>query len=154
MVDMREAIFILFGVLGAIGVLLVAYPTCLYVKLKAYEKKVKNVHLQIKTQVDIKCDLVNSMDKKTMEITSLIDSYTNHKDEFEMDLKYYNEKFNDYILAYADKDTIIKCNIAEEKIGCTKDYYNETVCAYNRFKSSKVSTYLSKSFLIDDGKLF
>ena len=115
MVDMREAIFILFGVLGAIGVLLVAYPTCLYVKLRAYEKKVKDVHLQIKTQVDIKCDLVNSMDKKTMEITSLIDSYINHKDEFEMDLKYYNEKFNDYILAYADKETIADLLLVDDQ---------------------------------------
>ena len=51
---MSQTIFILFGVLTAIGVLLVSYPTYLYIMLRLNEKKVKEVYLQVKGQVDRK----------------------------------------------------------------------------------------------------
>ena len=57
---MFETFLILFGVVSALGVLVVLYPVCLYIKLKKHEKKVKEVYLQIKAQVDIKCELLIS----------------------------------------------------------------------------------------------
>lgn len=150
---MSEAIFILFGVLTAIGVLLVSYPTYLYIRLKMHEKKVKEVYLQLKTQVDFKCELASNVNNKELE--KVILEYTKDKKEnYNLDLKYYNEIFNKYIYAYSSESNIVKCNESEEKINHVKDYYNEVVSSYNSFKSNKVTAYLSKSFLINDGKLY
>lgn len=150
---MSQTIFILFGVLTAIGVLLVSYPTYLYIMLRLNEKKVKEVYLQVKGQVDTKCELALTINNK--ELRSVIKEYTKDKKEnYNLDLKYYNETFNKYIYAYASKDIIVKCNEAEEKINHVKDYYNEVVSAHNEFKSNRVTSYLSKSFLINDGKLY
>ena len=102
MVVMSQTIFILFGVLTAIGVLLVSYPTYLYIMLRLNEKKVKEVYLQVKGQVDTKCELALTINNK--ELRSVIKEYTKDKKEnYNLDLKYYNETFNKYIYAYASK---------------------------------------------------
>ena len=137
---MGEALFILFGVVCAVSTLIVAYP--LYVL----------INLQIKGQVDIKCDIASCLKNKSSELNNSINTYTSN--EYDLDLKVYNDMFNEHILKSGTLEDIKKCNEAEEKINCTRDYYNEVVCSYNRYKSNKVSSYLSKSFSIEDAKIY
>ena len=152
---MFETFLILFGVVSALGVLVVLYPVCLYIKLKKHEKKVKEVYLQIKAQVDIKCELLASSGDSDPRLLNIIDEYKKEdKIVYDLDLKSFNESFNHYISLTKNEELILKCNEAEEKINYVKDYYNEVVCSYNRFKSNKLAAYLSKSFLISDGKLY
>jgi hypothetical protein len=152
---MTQTILVLLGVLMAVVIVGVSYPTYLYISLKIHEKKVKEVYVQIKAQVDIKCDLLSNIKDANKEVDSVILEYTRDKKErYDLDLKYYNEIFNKYIYAYADKECIFKCNDSEEKIEYIKGYYNEVVHTYNRLKSNVVTSYLSKCFLIDDAKLY
>lgn len=149
---MGEALFILFGVVSAVSALIVAYPLYVLINLKLQEKKVKMVYLQIKGQVDIKCDIATCLKNKGYDLDKSIQEYATN--EYDLDLKYYNDVFNHHILKSGSLQDIKRCNEAEEKINCTRDYYNEVVCSYNRYKSSKVSSYLAKSFSIEDAKLY
>ena len=95
------------------------------------------------------------MENKNKDIIKLLEEYTKEVDEkYNLDLKMYNDKFNDFISVSKNNEVIEKCNLAEEKINYVKEYYNEIVCAYNRFKSNKLISYLSKSFSINDAKLY
>lgn len=149
---MPQFISILLGVLIAIGIFVVVYPFVIYFKLKGYEKRVKELSYQIRAQMDIKCDLILTLEGTPKDVLNTIEDYRKYTNGY--DLKTYNDSFNKFVSTCKNTEVISKCDEAEEKINHIKEYYNEVVNSYNRFKNNKIAAYLSKSFSIADAKLY
>jgi len=143
---------ILLGVIIAICAILIVYPFVIYVNLKIHQNRVNRIYTQLKNQIDIKHELINELENKNRDVLRAIREYQTAN--IELDLKKYNDSFNYFILSSSNEDLINRCNVAENKINYIKDYYNEVVCSYNRCKTNRVATYLSKSFSFDDAKLY
>ena len=143
---------ILLGVIIAISSIVIVYPFVVYFNLKSHENRVTRIYAQLKNQLDIKHEIISELENKNKDVLKVIREYQTAN--IEIDLKKYNDIFNYHILSSKNEELISRCNIAEDKINCIKDYYNEVVCSYNRYKDNMVASYLVKSFSFDDAKLY
>lgn len=143
---------ILLGVIMAISSIVIVYPFVVYFNLKSHENRVTRIYEQLKNQLDIKHEIISELENKNKDVLKVIREYQTAN--IEIDLKKYNDIFNYHILSSKNEELISRCNIAEDKINCIKDYYNEVVCSYNRYKDNMVASYLVKSFSFDDAKLY
>ena len=154
------------SVVGVVSVGVIAslvYMLQVYWKMLSSKRKIKNVLVQIRGQVDIKFDLLSkyiitnegSLNlAKLVEIKDKLDLY---KDDNVIDveeLKDYNEMYCYYIRSFNDKKLDVECDLSEKKIGYLKGYYNELVCTYNHYKSNKLNSWLAKVVAIEDEKLY
>ena len=91
---------------------------------------------------------------KYSDIAESINNYSS-KRSIDIDvLKDFNSYYA-YCLKSFDDDLLVKqCNESEAKINYIKEYYNELVCSYNRYKSNGVNLVLSKAMSIKDAKLY
>ena len=48
----------------------------------------------------------------------------------------------------------LKFGIKDSQLGWEKEYYNELVCFYNRFKAQKINSILAKALDFSDEKLY
>lgn len=158
---MKEFMWILIGISSVLLVLLLIYPSQAYIKMRVNKTKIQNIFLQIEGQVSIKYNLLkeyleinkDSIDEeKYKEITERLNAYGRIKNvdilkDFNVIYSYYMHSFDDHLLSKQCKDS-------EEKIGHIKEYYNELVCFYNRYKSNKINSFVAKVMSIDDEKLY
>lgn len=159
---MSEFVFVILGVLFALLIVVIAYPSQMFIKMRINKNKINNIYSQIKTQVDIKHSLLKEYieinkdsinEEKYYEINEKINSYTRNVNSVDI-LKDYNDVYAYYMNNLEDDLLIKQCGESEEKISHIRGYYNELVCYYNRYKSNGINSFLSKALSIDDEKLY
>ena len=159
---MSEFLFILLGVISAILIALIAYPSQVFIKMRVNKSKINNIYSQIKAQVDIKHSLLKEYieinkdsinEEKYNIINDKISSYIVNAKSIDT-LKDYNNFYANYMNDLEDDLLMHQCKESEEKISHIREYYNELVCFYNTYKSNGVNSILSKVLSIGDEKLY
>lgn len=159
---MNEFVLVLLGIACALIVALIAYPSQVFIKMRTNRNKINNIFAQIKGQVDIKHTLLKEYieinkdsigEEKFNIINEKINSYKMSVKNVDT-LKDYNDMYAYYMKSFDDNLLINQCNESEEKINHIKEYYNELVYFYNRYKASPVNSFLAKALSIEDEKLY
>ena len=158
-----EFIWVIVGIFSAIVILGFIYPLQMYLKMRANKKKIENILVQIRGQVSIKHSLLKEyieINKDVIEedkYNDMIESINHYSSKKSLDidvLKDFNNYYSYCMKSFDDTLLIHQCNESEEKINYIKDYYNELVDSYNRYKSNGVNLVISKAMSIEDAKLY
>lgn len=160
---MNEISWIFLGVFSALLIALIVYPSQVYVKMRLNKTKIRNTFLQIEGQVGIKNNLLKEYieinkdtisEEKYKEISERLNSYSFNGNKSVDSLKDFNDAYSHYMKSFDDALLHKQCEESQEKINYIKDYYNELVCFYNRYKSNGVNSIVSKVMAIEDEKLY
>jgi uncharacterized membrane protein YgaE (UPF0421/DUF939 family) len=160
---MNEFIWVLIGICSALLIAFIVYLNQAYIKIYHHRKKIKNILMQIRGQVEVKHTLLKEYleinkdlitDKKYKEISDKLNAYNLISASNIDSLKEFNDLYAYYMKSFNDNLLIKQCDESEEKINYIKDYYNELVCYYNRYKSSGFNSFLAKAMAIADEKLY
>ena len=160
---MNELGWIIVGVIFALVIASISYVVQVFVRINVNKNKIKNTLAQISGQVDVKHNLLKEyikinkdgiVDETFNKINSVLNEYENYKGMDIDTLKEFNTSYVLYLKSFDDSLLCKQCDESEEKINYIKEYYNELVCFFNRYKSNGVNVILSKALSIDDAKLY
>ena len=160
---MNELGWIIIGVICALVIAFIAYITQVFIRIIVNKNRIKNTLAQISGQVDVKHNLLKEylklnkdgiVDETFNKINVLLNEYESSKEKDVDTLKEFNSSYVTYMKSFDDSLLCKQCDESEEKINYIKEYYNELVCFFNRYKSNGVNVILSKALSINDAKLY
>ena len=146
-----------------VSLVVIVYPLGIYIKMRTNKSKIKKLMGKIHRQVDFKRDLLKQYleinrdvidEEKYTEITSGLNDYRPEKIKDINNLKFLNDLYSKYMVSFDDALMSKTCNESNKEITNIREYYNNLVKDYNKFKSKKINSILSKVMLLDDEVIF